>query len=68
MDLLIKFLIFSMNTMDCRRDSARKFVNGATLFEVKRRERQLRKVARERGYWQRSDLELTQEQTDEIEH
>lgn len=68
MDLFIKFLIFSINTMDCRKDSAENYVKGATMFEVQRREKLLRKAARERGRWTRADLELTQDQKDEIEY
>jgi len=59
MDLFIKFLVYSMNTADCRKDSAENLVKGSTLFEVNRRERQLRKTARENGTWTRQDIELT---------
>lgn len=68
MDLLIKFLVFSINTADCRKDSAENTIKGATLFEVQRRERELRKVARAKGRWTRQEIELTQEQKDEIEY
>ena len=68
MNLFIKFLVFSMNTADCRKDSAENFVKGSTMFEVARRERMLRKMAREKGRWTRQEIELTQEQKDEIEY
>lgn len=59
MDLFIKFLVFSLNTMDCRKNSAENYVKGATMFEVRRREKVLRQAAKERGRWKRADLELT---------
>lgn len=68
MDLLVKFLVYSINTMDCRKDSAENYIKGATMFEVQRREKLLRKAARERGMWKRADLELTKEQKDDIEY
>jgi len=68
MDLFIKFLVFSINTADCRKDSADNMIKGSTMFEVKRRERELRKAAREKGTWTRQDIELTQEQIDAIEY
>ena len=68
MDLLIKFLVFSMNTMDCRKDSAENMVQGSKIFEVKRREKQLRKIAREKGYWTREELVLSQSEKDQIEY
>lgn len=68
MDLLIKFLVFSINTTDCRKDSAENLVQGSKLFEIKRREKQLRKIAREKGVWTRQELELTDEQKDAIEY
>ena len=48
MDLLVKFLVFSINTMDCRKDSAENYVQGATMFEVRRREKLLRKAGVDR--------------------
>lgn len=62
MDLLVRFLVYSLNTMDCRRDSAENYVQGATMFQVRGLEKQLRKVAREKGRWKRADLELPKEQ------
>jgi hypothetical protein len=68
MDILVKFLVYSINTMDCRKDSAENYIKGATMFEVKRREKLLRIAARERGMWKRADLELTKEAKDDIEY
>ena len=66
--MFIKFLVFSINTADCRKNSAENIVKGSTMFEVKRRERELRKTAREKGRWTRQEIELTQEQKDAIEY
>ena len=68
MDLLVRFLVFSINTMDCRRDSAENYVKGATMFQVRTLEKGLRKAARERGRWKPHDLVVPAEQKEQIEY
>lgn len=43
MDILIKFLVFKMNTMDCMKDSAGLHIDASTLYETKFREKRLKK-------------------------
>lgn len=68
MDLFIRFLIFSINTMDCRKDSAENYVKGAAMFELKTLKKGLRRAARARGTWKRADLEVPKETEAQIEH
>lgn len=68
MDLLIKFLVFKMNTMDCMKDSASLHIDASTLYETKYREKRLKK---ERAYQEnikRNEIELQPDQIAQIKY
>lgn len=61
MDLLIKFLVFSINTNDCYKNSAQLHIDAATLYETKYIEKRLKKDRQNNELVKRSEIELTPE-------
>ena len=71
MDLFIKFLVYSINTMDCYKGSAEKHIIAAYTHDINYKEKRMRKAA-----WKKynenntpikwKDIELSEDEKDNI--